>query len=1577
MNMKARKYLTTWFITALLLLGASNAVGATPIIFIDADASGSNNGSSWANAFNYLQNALAAAGSGSEIRVAQGVYKPDRGAGITPGNPLAAFQLKKGVTIKGGYAGFGQPNPDARNIEAYQTILSGDLAGDDAMVFEPADLLVEPTRAENSYHVVTGHGVDATAVLDGFTITGGSATIDPPLHPYYGGGGGGVYVHNGSPKLTNCTIVGNSAGYGGGGMLNENSNPILANCTFVGNSVERLGAAIFNIGSNPSLTNCLLVANETGYWGCGGAMANSGSNPVFVNCVISGNLAPFWGGGIYNVDSSPTLINCTVTENSTEHGNGIDNTGSSNSILVNCILWANTSSQISGNATVSYSDVQGGRPGVGNIDADPLFVDPKGLDGVAGTADDNLRLLGGSACIDAGDNTAVPSSVLLDLAGSPRFTDDPHTPNTGKGTPPIVDMGAYEGPNQGFLLSTNSLTVPEGGTATFTVALAMDPIGTVVVTVARYSGDSDITVSSGASLTFDSFNYWRPQTVRLLAAEDGDHLNGEAFFRISGPGVSSATLGAIESDNDNIVYVDADAPGANNGTSWQNAFTNLQHALSVTVAARDVVDEVRVAEGIYRPAGPSGDRTATFQLIDGVVIKGGYAGYGKPQPNARNINLYETILSGDLKGDDGPYFARNQENSYHVVTANSTDASAVLDGFTITGGNANGTDMDDSGGGMFSSFGRQTVRNCKFIGNSATFAGGAMKNYGGGPTLTDCKVMDNWAAFHGGGIYNSGDSSTMLTNCMIVDNHAGTSGGGVYNSFDSSPSFVNCIFTGNRAVSAGGAISNAYTSVTLINCTFAGNSAPSGKALSCDSYPKYIWASDIVITNCIIWERGNEIWNNDGSTITVIYSDIYGGWPGAGNINANPLFVHSPDGSADLHLLAGSPCIDAGDNTVVPSSVLVDYDGRPRFVDDPATANTGKGTPPIVDMGAYEFQIIGHAPVAHAGKDQTAYACVDGEVASGSDCGWVDKLEWTPTIQPPPPSKLSEALDTILSFTTGGSANWFAQSTTSYYGGDAAQSGDISHGQDSWMQTAVDGPGVAKFYWKVSSEANYDFLEFYIDGAQQNRISGEVPWGQKTYDIPSGSHTLKWRYSKDTSVDSGSDCGWVDKFEWQPSTPPSPPTNLSEALDTTSSFTTGGKANWFAQVKTSYYGGDAAQSGDISHSEDSWMQTVVDGPGVARFYWKVSSEANYDFLEFYIDGARQDQISGELSWQQKTYDISSGSHTLKWRYMKDSSVDSGSDCGWVDKFEWQPRTPPSPPGSLSEAVETTLSLTTGGKADWFAQTVTFYYTGDAAQSGGISHGQDSWMQTVVAGPGTLKFYWKVSSQTDYSFLEFYIDGVWKDRISGEVSWQQKTYDIPSGSHTLKWRYAKDGVAQVTLDGSGSTDPDGDKLTYRWNWTINDEPHTATGVSPTIELPIGQHTIELIVNDGKQDSAPDYVVITVVGPIESELLIYPAVIERSDGTALYVLALARLPGISADMVDAGQPLLLYPGGIKAMYQYPFEYSETELVRTNIFAFFSKAKLLAAVPENGKVKLHVVGRLKTGQCFYGTYWVNIVE
>ncbi len=157
----------------LLLTLSASIMGKT--IYVDDDAAGANDGTSWENAYVYLQDALAATIGGDEIRVAQGIYKPDLGGGNTVGNKRATVHLINNVIIKGGFAGVGELDADVRDVEAYETILSGDLNGNDVTVANPEDLKDEPTRAENSVHVVTGYLTDETTVLDGLVITGGNA----------------------------------------------------------------------------------------------------------------------------------------------------------------------------------------------------------------------------------------------------------------------------------------------------------------------------------------------------------------------------------------------------------------------------------------------------------------------------------------------------------------------------------------------------------------------------------------------------------------------------------------------------------------------------------------------------------------------------------------------------------------------------------------------------------------------------------------------------------------------------------------------------------------------------------------------------------------------------------------------------------------------------------------------------------------------------------------------------------------------------------------------------------------------------------------------------------------------------------------------------------------------------------------------------------------------------------------------------------------------------------------------------------------------------------------------------------
>ena len=540
----------TRLVVLFLLTMAATASAKT--IYVDANSPGGD-GSHWTDAYRHLQDALADADLAAkpvEIRVAQGIYKPDEGAGVTVGVRTETFQLRNGITLTGGYAGAGAADPDAWDVDLYETILSGDLDANDVEAANPSDLLTEPTRAENSYHVVTGNGTDATAVLDGFTITAGNADIaawgegggmlnhggNPTIlncvftNNSALGRGGGMVINHGAPTVVNCEFIGNSAGSQGGGIKTSSSrydpNPILTDCTFINNTANRDGGGIFSLSiitlinctfignhstigrgggmaatifyldpalinctfvdnvaytegggiyaefASPTLVNCRFAGNHAGINGGGASwFVMTGQIPSATNCIFAGNTAGNDGGGFYSSHDNTKFANCTFTHNQAGGDGGgyclDDNLGTP--YFDNCIFWGNTANDEGPQmaittpsptvVTVNHSDVQGGEldvyiqnalsttlawDEVNNIDVDPLFVDADGADNVVGTEDDNLRLLTGSPCIDAGDNLAVPIGIDDDLNGFSRFIDDLCTVETGNGPVPIVDMGAYE-----------------------------------------------------------------------------------------------------------------------------------------------------------------------------------------------------------------------------------------------------------------------------------------------------------------------------------------------------------------------------------------------------------------------------------------------------------------------------------------------------------------------------------------------------------------------------------------------------------------------------------------------------------------------------------------------------------------------------------------------------------------------------------------------------------------------------------------------------------------------------------------------------------------------------------------------------------------------------------------------------------------------------------------------------------------------------------------------------------------------------------------------------------------------------
>lgn len=533
------------------------------------------------------------------------------------------------------------------------------------------------------------------------------------------------------------------------------------------------------------------------------------------------------------------------------------------------------------------------------------------------------------------------------------------------------------------------------------------------------------------------------------------------LFRARLVGFILACLGAIMSpasaSAQTVLHVAQAAASGGNGSSWGTAFTHPQQALNAAAAIGGSV-LIKVAQGTYVPTlrTDAGDpRSVTFRLRNNTTLSGGYAGPGAADPDARDVALYETILSGDINGDDLPNFVNYGDNASHVLIGSGTDATAVLDGFTVSGGNAPGADVGFGGGGLMIVTGSPTIRSCWFARNRAAGSGGAIRNHrNSAPFITQCRFTENAADF-GSAIGSYLACSPNISSCEFYFNKATSRGTvaqqGYEDDWHAGELTINsCIFAGNTAIAGaailfttdidyesnridvtdsiflnnvaelgGGAIAaagsltverssfhdnssgyigGAITSIgpcTIVDSQFIGNhSNLMGGAIVCDAsvfrncvvsanmaqvgagivvdrnttidncsvasnegsgihvLNESLESGPVLITNSIVWGNSLEqIVIGEGNpppppgltdVVTVSFSNIQGGWTGAGsnNINQDPLFIQTSCGN--LRLSHDSPCIDAGSNALIPAGVNTDLAGNPRIQNG------------IVDMGAYE-----------------------------------------------------------------------------------------------------------------------------------------------------------------------------------------------------------------------------------------------------------------------------------------------------------------------------------------------------------------------------------------------------------------------------------------------------------------------------------------------------------------------------------------------------------------------------------------------------------------------------------------------
>jgi hypothetical protein len=888
---------------------AVQGTGDLTDLFVDITATGANNGTSWANAFTDLQNALAVASAFDTVFVAQGTYKPDL---ASPGNRNLSFNMKSDVVVLGGFP-TGGGTLASRNWTAFPTNLSGDIG-------------VPSNPADNSYHVVRSPSVSGE--LNGFVVSGGNANGAAPDND-----GGGIFITSGYTLVKNCTFATNIATDQGGGSYHDS-------------------------GGNPTYRECAFASNSA----ANGGGSYMGASTIVTNCLYNSNTANI-GGGLYALVNI-NMFNLTFKSNtSTSAGNAIHSQSGGSTKLYNSVVWDNSGSATQINAVgainIQNSIVQGGCPGgaatcTSVLNVDPLYADVTG------------RLLAASPAIDAGNNSTgdgTSDGLTIDLDGLNRNFDAIPGGSTR-------DMGAFEFQSLAMFAEMdvrgNLVSIADGdaspsssdNTDFGSVAAC---VGTLSKTFVIHNlGTSNLTLSGlplvpGGTHAADFTVTVQPSAT--VAA--GGSTSFTVVFDPSATGVRSATLSISNDDGDEnpynfsiqgtggasptLIYVDETASGANDGTSWANAYTSFQSALSSTCL--DAGDSVLVAKGTYIPSSGSTLRRRTFNLVEGVKYFGGFPNGGGAW-STRNFTTNRTILSGDqgIVGD-------SLDNCFVVVNASNLTNATRMSGFTVEKGNADstGSHIYAQAGGINlgatgemrldsltirNNFGRAgaavyagepvawTVTGCDFTNNrngcavmiggnaSGTFSGCTFTSNEGSNggailqnvltgtfTFTNCTFTSNRAtASGGGGAINAGNSANTFTNCTFTSNQALTGpGGALYKFYSTLNTFNDCDFVSNTAGSmGGGALCSSQGGFAINRCEFRQNSV-SGSSVHGGAI--YNNGNTSSITNSLFWSNtttvglGGAVYNNTGGTMTysqcTFANNNAGGFTQGGAINNN------------------------------------------------------------------------------------------------------------------------------------------------------------------------------------------------------------------------------------------------------------------------------------------------------------------------------------------------------------------------------------------------------------------------------------------------------------------------------------------------------------------------------------------------------------------------------------------------------------------------------------------------------------------------------------------------------------------
>lgn len=705
-----------------------------------------------------------------------------------------------------------------------------------------------------------------------------------------------------SVVLDGLTITGGLATLGGA-IYCKDSSPTIRNCLITGNANPQLGqtggAGVYCENASPMISSCSIVQNS-GYWLGGGVYCARTGNPRFTRCTIASNSA-FYGGGLY-ASASTTLEDCIIAGNA---GGGLSLSAIRTYIITNCTIVDNTNTP-----SVDAFGIQA----QGDSTVVMTYCTLAGNSG------------GGLYCREA---RAQLCNCIIWGNGGPSIS------MRSLWDPVIVSYSDVEGGQAGVIDLGHKLQWLEGNIDAAPLFICADPMVTDVNTVLLKDYhlqpgspciDTGTNTPTGSPPAYDLDG-----TTRIL---DG-----------TGDGNAMADMGAYEY-NPLIPYIGfSDVQYTFLASLGQGA---PDQYLSIRNWGGGTLDwSISSSEPWMEVSPPSGTSTGE---VDTVTLHVNLAGLsvGKytcklslSAPGAINTprEILVTLYAADTL---------RVPSAYPTIQSAIDAASGIGDIILVANGTYRGAgnrDLDFKGKAITvrSENGpASTIVDAEHVGRGVFFHLGE-----GSASILEGLTISNGSADRGAGIYATGGSNPTIRGCRVWNNTASAHGGGMFND-SGGPTLVNCSFDGNSS-HWGGGMYNSAGHPTLTGCTFSGNLASSSSG-GVYNEP----GSNLTMANCILWgNSGSQISGSGLATVT--YSCVQGGWTGTGNIDADPRLA----GAGNVRLSPGSPCIDAGNNAAVPVGALTDLDGHARFLDDPVTADTGSGTPPIVDMGACEYDPAG------------------------------------------------------------------------------------------------------------------------------------------------------------------------------------------------------------------------------------------------------------------------------------------------------------------------------------------------------------------------------------------------------------------------------------------------------------------------------------------------------------------------------------------------------------------------------------------------------------------------------------------